>query len=59
MPKRFIDADIKRWTLWLRAESLSLLFNNGVHHLYINYEQVRAHSELALFYSVGLPKCRR
>ena len=27
---------------------MSLLLNNGVHHLYINVEQVR-HSELVLF----------
>ncbi|BAE04828.1 unnamed protein product [Staphylococcus haemolyticus JCSC1435] len=33
---------------------MSLLFNNGVHHLYINHEQVRT-SELVLFYSVCLP----
>ena len=34
--------------LMLRAISLSLLLNNGVHHLYINVEQVR-HSELVLY----------
>ena len=32
----------------VKSESLSLLFNNGVHHLYINHEQVRT-SELVLF----------
>ena len=46
MPKQFIIAVMSRWTFWLRAKSLSLLLNNGVHHLYINGKF--AHSELAL-----------
>ncbi|CRI15070.1 hypothetical protein BN1325_160044 [Staphylococcus aureus] len=31
-----IIAVIICWTFWLRAESLSLFKNNGVHHLYID-----------------------
>ncbi|AGZ26712.1 hypothetical protein STP1_2421 [Staphylococcus pasteuri SP1] len=35
-----VIAGIICWTFWLRAKSLSLFHNNGVHHLYINVEQV-------------------
>ena len=55
MPKQFIIAVMSRWTFWLRAESLSLLLNNGVHHLYINVEQVRAFRTCSFFISCEPP----